>query len=639
MNAPIRYDASLLTGHDIYLFKEGCHFRLYEKLGAHPHVHEDIPGTLFSVWAPNAHNVYVIGDFNRWDPTSHPLARRKDASGIWEGFIPDVGVGAMYKYRIHGAAGYVADRSDPFARRVEMAAGGASIIWQSTYDWSDANWVTQRGRFNSQHAPWSVYELHLGSWRRVPEEGNRPLKYQECARYLSEHVHHMGYTHIHLLSDDHPKGTMETAPEPRLFAPDPRYGLPDELMLFIDQLHQQGIGVIMDLSAGSGDFVAPDLQWFDGAPLFELPESTPGHPLSAGNSRYNYARPEVRAVLISRALFWLEHYHLDALCVPHVGLVVHSNHPERLAAHVLSAPAASADTAAIQYLRNLNDAAYREVPDVQMLAGECGTCAMVSRPTYVGGLGFGMAWNMGWMQDMLRYFARDPITRKYHQEELTFSASQTPAENFVLPLPHHEARPATGSLLARLPGRPQHKFATLRLLFGYMYGHPGKKLTFMGNEFGTWTPWRNNESLAWHELQTADHLGVMKWVRDLNHLYREEACLHELDFSAEGFEWIDTRDAESSVISFLRKAKNALDVVLVVCNATPVTRRSYRLGVPHGGQWRELLNSDALIYGGSGVGNFGLVQAAPVGAHGRYHSLVLDLAPLSALYFKPSSEF
>lgn len=631
MHAPIRYDASLLTEHDIYLFKEGCHFRLHDKLGAHLVVHDNVAGTLFSVWAPNAHSVSVIGDFNDWQPTTHPLTRRNDPSGIWEGFVPQLEAGALYKYRVHGPNGYVADRSDPFARRTERGPGSASIVWAPVHDWHDADWLTQRSRVNSLNAPWSVYELDMGSWRRVPEEANRPLTYRECAQYLTEHMYHMGYTHVQLLLSG------ENTHVPGLFSPCSRYGMPDELMFFIDQLHQRNIGVIMDWRYCGAGSVHAQWQIFDGTPLFEVAPSTDRRNPLAHAGSYHYARPEVRAILISSAMYWFEHYHIDALHVPEVSVIVHGPHAGPPQEHLPRVAANSADTAAINYLRSLNEAVYRDYPDAQTIAGECASGSMVSRPTYLGGLGFGMVWNMGWMQDVLHYFARDPITRKFHQDELTFSAGYASAENFILPLPHYETGPDKGSLLARLPGRDQHKFATLRLLFGYMYGHPGKKLSFMGNEFATWTGWRDDESLAWHELQTAGHLGMMKWVRDLNHLYREEPCLHQLDFSDQGFEWIDTRDAEASVISFLRRAKDPSDVMLVVCNCTPVTRRGYRLGVPHGGLWREVLNSDSLIYSGSGVGNLGGVDAAPVGAHGRYHSLVLDLAPLSALYFKPST--
>lgn len=624
MSAPIRYDVSLLTEHDIYLFKDGCHYRLHDKLGAHVIAHQGVSGTLFSAWAPNAHAVAVIGDFNEWNATSHALTQRRDSSGIWEGFVEGVGVGAMYKYRIQSPAGDIADRSDPFGYRTELAPGTASIVCDLAYDWRDSEWRAHRSQANALDAPWSIYEVHLGSWRRVPEEGMRPLTYRESALYLAEHMHHMGYTHVQLSSiTEH------------LFAPTARYGAAQDLMFLIDHLHLHGIGVVFDWIGCHPAGVNPALQMFDGTPLFEEagggPTATPRPP----GFGYNDARAELRAVLISSARFWLERYHADALRVPDVGLMVHADQAGPCDERMPAVQAEAANTRAIAFLRSLNEAVYREIPNVQMIAGECAACPMISRPTYLGGLGFGMAWNTRWAQDTLRYFARDPITRKYYQDELTFSIGYAATENFVLPLSPHEAVPGKGSLLSRLAGNPPQKFATLRLLLGYMYGHPGKKLLFMGNEFGTWTAWRDDESLPWHLLQAPEHQGVMRWTRDLNHLYRDERSMHDLDFSNDGFEWIDHHDTEASVISFVRKSKHYDETLLVVCNATPVARKGYRIGTPQGGFWREMLNSDAVIYGGSGMGNLGGVEAAPVGSHGRYHSLVLDLPPLAALFFKP----
>lgn len=639
MNAPIRYDVSLLTEHDIYLFKEGCHYRLHDKLGAHTVRQDSAVGTVFAVWAPNAASVAVIGDFNDWNPASHPLVRRKDPSGIWEGFIPNVHPGTLYKYRIHGPDGYIADRADPFAFRAEAAPGGASVVADLAYEWQDADWLSRRRVAHGLNAPWTVYEVHLGSWRRVPEENMRQLSYRESAVYLAEHLHHMGFTHVQLLAP------MESAPAhardtqaAALFSPAAHHGTPQDLMFLIDHLHQQGIGVVLDWQGAGATGVIPALRFFDGTPLFEQLDVSDGNTSSSRHARYNYHRPELRAILISSALFWLERYHADGLCLPDVEAMLYGVEASPPDEHRPIVRPKIADAAASTFLHNLNEAVYRGVPDVQTFAGACASCSMISRPTYVGGLGFGMAWNTRWMHDTLQYLARDPITRKYHQDELTFSCGYASAENFVLPLPHDEVVPGKGALLARMFGKDQHKFSSLRLLFGYMYGHPGKKLLFMGGEFATWMAWQNDESLPWHLLQSQDHQGVMRWVRDLNHLYRDERSLHELDFSNEGFEWIDAHDTDASVISFLRKPSSGDEAVLVVCNGTPVTRRGYRLGAPRGGPWREMLNSDARIYGGSGVGNMGRVEAAPVGAHGRYYSLVLDLPPLSALFFKPSAD-
>jgi len=634
MSAPIRYDLSLLTEHDIYLFKDGCHYRLQDKLGAHLLDRENARGALFAVWAPNAESVAVIGDFNHWNAASHPLARRQDRSGIWEGFIPGVGAGAMYKYRIRGPAGYVADKADPFAFRCEPPPGSASLVGNLTYHWRDADWLTRRKQANALDAPWSIYEVHLGSWRRVPEEGMRVLSYRESALYLAEHMHHMGHTHVQLLPVMECFSAGNLYQPSSLFAPTSRYGLPQDLMFLIDHLHLHGIGVVFDWSCCGTAGVAAALQMFDGTPLFEDRDAGRQIEGRANAPRYNYARPELRAILISSAMFWLERYHADAIHVPHVGCMVHGDEAGPPDERMLATPADRVDTRAIGFLRSLNETIYRELPDVQTIAGECASCPMVSRPTYIGGMGFGMTWNTGWMQDTLRYFARDPITRKYHQDELTFSAGYVSTENYVLPLPHSEAGPGKDSLLTRFPGPRRDKFATLRLLLGYMYAHPGKKLLFMGNEFGTWTAWREDESLPWHLLQNPEHEGVMRWARDLNHLYRDERSMHELDFSHDGFEWIDYHDTQASVISFLRKPKHSGEYMLVICNATPVARKGYRLGAPQGGFWQEILNSDAVIYGGSGMGNFGGMDAAPVGAHGRYHSLMVDLPPLSTLFFK-----
>lgn len=634
MSASIRYDVSLLTEHDIYLFKDGCHHRLHDKLGAHVLNDGEGSGTLFSVWAPQAESVSVIGDFNHWDAAPHPLARRGDRSGIWEGFIHGVNGGAMYKYRIGSPAGFSADKTDPFAFRREPPPGSASLVADLRYPWRDADWLTRRKEANALDAPWSTYEVHLGSWRRVPEDGGRVLGYRETAYYLAEHMHHMGYTHVQLQPvmeiSRFPGGSQPSS----LFAPTMRYGSPQDLMFLIDHLHLHGIGVVLDWSCCATGGVDPAMQQFDGTALFEASDLGRGLHRSSGAPDYDYGRAEVRAILISSAIFWLEHYHADAIRVPHVGLMVHDDQVRPPDERMPAISPEAADTRAIEFFRSLNETIYRERPDVQTIAAECEACPMVSRPTYVGGLGFGMTWNMRWTQDTLRYFARDPITRKYHQDEITFGIGCVAAENYVLALAQAGARPDKDSLLTRFPGPLRDKFATLRLVFGYMYGHPGKKLVFMGNEFGTWTPWREEESLPWHLLQAPEHQGVMRWSRDLNHLYRNERSMHELDFASDGVEWIDYHDTQASIISFLRKSKHPIEYMLVICNATPVARKSYRLGVPHGGYWQELLNSDASIYGGSGVGNFGGVDAAPVSAHGRFHSLVLDLPPLSTLFLK-----
>ncbi len=622
---------SLLTDYDIYLFRRGEHFRLYRKLGAHL----EEGGARFAVWAPNASRVSVIGTFNDWDPSAHPLRPREDGSGIWEGFVEGVRKGDLYKYRVVSRyGGYTADKADPFAFFCEVPPGTASVVWDLEYEWGDGDWMRERKDRNSLSSPMSIYEVHLGSWRRVPEEGNRFLTYRELARELPPYVEEMGFTHVEFLPVmEHPFYRSWGYQITGYFAPTSRYGTPQEFMGLVDALHRRGIGVILDWVPSHFPSDGHGLVFFDGTHLYEHADPRKGIHPEWGSCIFNYGRHEVRAFLISSALFWLDRYHADGLRIDAVASMLYLDYGRKEGEWVPNEYGGRENLEAIHFLRRLNEVVYGEYPDVQVIAEESTAWPMVTRPTYAGGLGFGLKWKMGWMHDTLRYFSLDPLFRKYHHDLLTFSMWYAYSENFVLPLSHDEVTYGKGSLFGKMPGDVWQKFAHLRLLFGYMYGHPGKKLLFMGGEFGQWREWVHDESLEWHALQFEDHRGLQRWVKDLNHLYRREPALHELDFDPAGFEWVDFRDAEKSIISFLRRGRRG-PPLLVVCNFTPVPRYGYRIGVPAGGFWREVLNSDAREYGGSGQGNLGGVWADPIPWHGRPFSLSLTLPPLGCLYFR-----
>lgn len=632
----VQHGISQLTDHDIYLFKQGTHVRLYEKLGAHAHTIDDVAGVQFAVWAPNARQVSVVGHFNGWDSKAHPLKVREDGSGIWEGFIPGLTHGVIYKYHIVSRyQDYRVDKGDPFAYSWEVPPHTASRVWSLDYDWGDSEWMSRRVVANSLDAPWSIYEIHLGSWRRAPEEDHRPLTYRELAEWLPAYVSDLGYTHVELLPiTEHPFYGSWGYQTTGYFAPTARYGTPQDLMYLVDRLHQSGIGVILDWVPSHFPDDAHGLNYFDGTHLYEHADLKRGYHPEWHSYIFNYGRNEVRAFLLSSALFWLDRYHADGLRVDGVASMLYLNYGRREGEWIPNEHGGNENLQAVSFLRGLNEAIYRDYPDVQTIAEESTAWPMVSRPVYLGGLGFGMKWNMGWMHDTLDYFTKDPIYRKHHHDELTFSLLYAFHENFVLPLSHDEVAHGKGSLIGKMPGNGTQKFANLRALYGYMYGHPGKKLLFMGGEFAQWHEWAHDHSLDWHLLQWRSHQGIRDWLRDLNNIYRNEPALFEQDFLQDGFEWIDCHDWEESTLSFVRKAKNSDDIVLVVCNFTPVTRSKYRVGVPCGGWWREVLNSDAEVYGGSGVGNLGGVVAAPVGAHGRPHSLLLELPPLAVLFFK-----
>ena len=625
--------ATLLGDQDFYLFNEGSHRRLYEKLGAHRMRVGGEEGTYFAVWAPNANRVAVIGSFNQWNRESHPL-RARGNSGVWEGFIPGVERGALYKYLIHSRfLDYRVEKADPFSLFNEIPPKKASIVWDLDYSWSDGQWLAERGQNIKVNKPISIYEVHLGSWRRHAE-GNRSLSYRELAPLLADYIHQTGFTHVEFLPlMDHPFFGSWGYQITGYFAPSGNYGTPQDLMFLIDTLHQNGIGVILDWVPSHFPSDEHGLAYFDGTHLFEHADPRQGYHPEWNSYIFNYGRHEVRSFLISNALFWLDKYHADGLRVDAVASMLYLDYARRDGGWIPNRYGGRENLDAIEFIKQLNGAIYEIYPDVQTIAEESTAWPMVSRPVYAGGLGFGLKWDMGWMHDTLEYFSTDSIYRKYHQDKLTFRMIYAFHENFIMPLSHDEVVYGKGSLLGKMPGDDWQRFANLRALVGYMYAQPGKKLLFMGAEIGQWREWQHDQSLDWHLLEKPEHAGIQKWIGDLNRSYRSEPSLHELDCDPAGFEWIDCRDAESSVVSLLRKARGDDRTVLVICNFTPVPRLNYQVGVPRGGLWRELLNSDAKDYGGSGMGNMGEVEAAPVPAHGRHFSLLLTLPPLSTLFF------
>ncbi|MEN6560975.1 MAG: 1,4-alpha-glucan branching protein GlgB [Acidobacteriota bacterium] len=632
----IVHGPSLLTDADIYLFKEGNHFKLYDKLGAHTLVVDGREGTLFSVWAPNAGGVSVIGDFNGWDPASHPLAGRWDGSGIWEGFIPGLGRGSLYKYAITSKAGGArAEKADPLGFFSEAPPRSASIVWDLDYLWSDQDWMASRAKADALDAPVSIYEVHLGSWRRVPEEGNRFLTYRELAPLLADYVREMGFTHVEIMPImEHPFYGSWGYQTIGYFAPTSRYGTPQDFMFLVDTLHGRGIGVILDWVPSHFAIDGHGLARFDGTCLYEHQDPRRGFHPDWKSAIFNYGRNEVRDFLISSALFWLDRYHADGLRIDAVASMLYLDYSRKPGEWVPNRYGGRENLEAVSFIKRLNEAAYGAFPGIQTTAEESTAWPMVTKPVGLGGLGFGLKWKMGWMHDMLGYFSQDPLFRKYNHKDLTFSMWYAYTENFVLPLSHDEVVHGKGSLVGKMPGLEMERYDNLRALFGYMYTHPGKKLLFMGGEFAQWREWTHDGSLEWNALDFETHRHVQRWVRDLNEAYRREPALHELDVDPAGFEWVDFNDVAHSVVSYLRKGRTTSDVILVVCNFTPVARGGYRVGVPSGGTWREILNSDARDYGGTGLGNLGAVEAEPKPAHGRPYSLRLTLPPLGVILFK-----
>jgi len=630
--------APWLSDYDLHLFGEGTHHRVYEKLGAHCGVAEGRRGVHFAVWAPNAAQVSVIGDFNKWRPGANRLSLYPQA-GVWEGFVPDIGPGARYKYHIASRAGeYQVAKADPYGFAAEIRPQTASRVWDlSGYRWNDSGWMAIRAKRNCLECPISIYELHPGSWRRVVEEGNRSLTYRELAHQLAEYVHDAGYTHVELLPVmEHPFDGSWGYESIGYYAPTSRFGSPDDFMYLVDYLHQREIGVILDWVPAHFPKDEAGLGYFDGTHLYEHADSRQGEMPDWNTLAFNYGRREVREFLTGNALFWCDKYHVDGLRVDAVASMLYLDYGRPEGQWIPNRYGGKENLEALEFLRRLNEEVYAEFPDCLTIAEESTAWPMVSRPTYTGGLGFGLKWNMGWMHDILDYMTKDPIYRSHHHSRLTFSLMYAFSENFILPLSHDEVVYGKGSLLAKMPGDEWRRFANLRLLLAYQFGHPGKKLLFMGGDFGQWNEWNHDASLDWDLLRQPFHAGLLRWVRDLNTFYRGQPSLYQVDFESSGFEWVDCNDVERSVIACLRRAKDPADMTLVVFNFTPVPRPNYRVGVPLGGYWRECLNSDATLYGGSGQGNIGGAEAVPLPHHGRPYSLSLTLPPLGALFLRHS---
>ena len=624
----------LLTDFDLHLHGEGTHHEAYNTFGAHLIECEGVPGVRFTVWAPNAETVSVVGDLNEWDSRRHPMRLR--SSGVWEIFIPDLAEGAAYKYHVRSRyRGYQQAKADPYAFAAEVPPKSASLVCDlNEYQWSDGEWMESRGRKDWLKAPVSVYEVHLGSWMRAP--GNRMLSYREMAGSLVEYVKRMGYTHIELLPVfEHPFSGSWGYQVVGYFAPTSRFGPPEDFMYFVDRCHQAGIGVIVDWVPGHFPKDAHGLAYFDGTALYEHQDPRKGEHRDWGTLIFNFGRNEVRNFLISNALFWLKKYHIDGLRVDAVASMLYLDYSREEGEWLPNIHGGRENLEAIEFLRQFNEQAHK-VPGAVTIAEESTAFPGVSRPVYLNGLGFTMKWNMGWMHDMLEYFSQDPIYRKFHHQNITFSLLYAFTENFVLPVSHDEVVHGKGSLLGKMPGDEWQRFANARAFLAYMYGHPGKKLLFMGSEIGQYEEWNCEAGVHWELLCFDYHRKLQLLVKELNRIYRSEPALYEVDYRHSGFEWVDFHDVEGSVISFIRRAEDPRDFLLFVCNFTPVARHNYRIGVPEAGFYDEILNTDSELFGGGNVGNGGLVSSDPVPDHGRDHSLSVTLPPLGVVVFRPA---
>jgi 1,4-alpha-glucan branching enzyme len=626
---------ALLTADDLHLFHEGSHGRLYQKLGAHAASEDGVPGVRFGVWAPNALSVSVFGDFNDWDEAGRPLDLLGEG-GVWSGFVPGLRKGALYKFHIVSRFNdYKVNKADPFGILHEVPPRTASVVWDLEYRWGDRDWMDGRGKRPAHRSPVSIYEVHLGSWRRVVHEGFRSLSYREIAPLLADYAKAMGFTHVELMPVmEHPYYASWGYQITGYFAPTSRYGTPQDLMFLVDTLHQAGIGVILDWVPSHFPSDEHGLGYFDGTYLYEHANPVQRIHPQWESLIFNYDRHEVKSFLLSSALFWLDKYHADGLRVDGVASMLHLDFAREPGEWVPNRYGGRENLGAIEFLRRLNEEVGQAFPATSTIAEDSTSWPMVSRPTYVGGLGFAMKWDLGWMNDTLEYMGLDPIYRRFHHGNLTFRRMYAYSENFVLPLSHDEVVHLKKSLLDKMPGDDWQKFANLRLLFAYQWAQPGKKLLFMGGEIGQWREWNHDGSVDWDFARHGNHQGVQNWVRDLNRLYNTEPALHELDFEAAGFDWIDCNDPDQSTLSFLRFSADGAEAVAAVFNFTPVPRRGFRVGVPFSGRWVEVANSDAVDFGGSGLGNLGAVEAAETPAHGRSHSLDITLPPLAAVFFK-----
>jgi 1,4-alpha-glucan branching enzyme len=638
---------SLLSDFDLYLFGQGKEYRIYEKMGAHLHTINDIVGVDFALWAPNALSVSIIGDFNDWQHGANPMHLRHQDLGIWECFVPGVSVGALYKYAIASRSNnYTVEKSDPYGFAAELRPKTASIVTDiQQHQWQDEEWMQERAQHQQLSSPLSIYEVHLGSWRQVLEchkegasEENRFMTYRELAHALASYVKDLGFTHVELLPmSEHPYDGSWGYQVTGYYAPTRRFGTPQDFQYFVDYLHQAGIGVLLDWVPAHFPKDGHGLSYFDGTHLYEYADPRKGEHKEWGTYVFDYGRSEVRNFLIANALFWLREYHIDGLRVDGVASMLYLDYLRPPGAWVPNHYGGREHLEAVEFLRQLNEAVYAEQPGTLTIAEESTAWPLISRPTYVGGLGFSMKWNMGWMHDMLDYMQLDPINRRDHHHNITFSLMYAYSENFVLPLSHDEVVYLKGSLLTKMPGDLWQRFANLRAFYGYMWGHPGKKLLFMGGEFGQWHEWNFAQSLDWHLLEPPSdphHAQVRNFVRDLNLLYQREPALSELDPDPAGFSWIDVHDLDNSVVSFMRRSKKEAETLVFVCNFTPVPQYGYRLGVPHAGEYYEVINSDAVCYGGSGLENTQSMPSGPISWQSCPHSLLLTLPPLSTVILK-----
>ena len=635
LDDPYRFPLQI-TDFDLYLFGEGTHYRTYEKMGAHPMTIDGVEGVHFAVWAPNALRVSVIGWFNRWDGRHHPMQHRGN-SGLWEIFIPNMMPGDLYKFEIKGRhGGYLGQKADPYGFAAEMRPKSASVVWDiHKYQWNDQQWLDKRHTTNWFEAPMSVYEVHLGSWMRVPEDNCRWLSYRELADKLIPYVKDLGYTHIEMMPiSEHPFDGSWGYQTIGYYAITSRHGTPDDFKYFVDRCHQEGIGVIIDWVPAHFPKDAHGLAYFDGTHVYEHADPRKGEHKDWGTLIFNYGRNEVRTFLLSNAVFLADVYHIDGLRVDAVASMLYLDYSRKEGEWIPNQYGGRENLEAVDFLKKFNEIIHLEYPGFLTFAEESTAWPMVSRPTYLGGLGFDLKWNMGWMHDTLEYMCKDPVHRKYHHHNITFSLLYAFSENFILPFSHDEVVHGKGAMLSKMPGDLWQKFANLRLLYMYMFAHPGKKLLFMGDEVGQWREWNHHESVDWHLLQYDSHKKLTALVRDMHRVYKEMPALHQVDFSWEGFQWIDLHDWEQSIISFFRRGRDPRDIVVCICNFTPVPRVGYRFGMPEPGVYEEILNSDAEKYGGGSVVNPTVLRTDDIPWMGRQHSIPVSVPPLGAVWLK-----